>query len=308
MARRTFAPLLVAAALLVPAATPLSAQDRAVQSTEDDLRRHFEGRTVTLKLDMPATEKGVDVHPRRERPLDYPAYASRLKEYGTAIRSGERSIVTKVKLKGKHIEFQLGGGGYGTFGDPGADVSAPTTPKTKREEELDKLIGRTSNRAERRRLERERDELRKEREAEDVRLRAASADAQERRREQVRSTALESGSRFNIRFDEQVPSAALTPEAIESALAKYVDFGDDADRPRRRDRDEEAVPTGVAALRKGLLAEQLDELLGKPLRTHERNEGRLRVVTRVYEPKGESVRVEAELVEGVLFRYAVSSR
>jgi hypothetical protein len=307
MARRTFVSLLAAAALLAPASAPLSAQDRSAQSSEEELRRHFEGRTVTLKLDMPATEKGVDVHPRRERPLDYPAYAARLKEYGTAIRSGERSIVTKVKLKGKHIEFQLGGGGYGTFGDPGPDVAAPTTPKTKREEELDKRIGRTSDRAERRRLERERDELRKEREAEDARLRAASADAHERRREQVRSTALEAGSRFNIRFDEQVPASALTPEAVESALAKYVDFGDD-DRPRRRERDDDAPRAGVAALRKGLLADQLDDLLGKPISTHERNEGRLKVATRVYEPKGESVRVEAELVEGVLIRYAVSSR
>src|SRR4051812_30650264 len=102
---------LVGTVLLAVGAAPLAAQSEAA------LREYFEGRTVTLKLAMPGTEKGVDIYPGSPRPLDYPRYADRLKDYGTAIRAGESITITKIKLKSKLIEFQLGGGGYGTFGD-----------------------------------------------------------------------------------------------------------------------------------------------------------------------------------------------
>ncbi len=66
---------------------------------------------------MPGTEGGVDVYPADSRPLDYPSYADRLKDFGTAIRAGETAMVTKIRVKSKHVEFQLDGGGYGTMGD-----------------------------------------------------------------------------------------------------------------------------------------------------------------------------------------------
>lgn len=89
------------------------------QSTKNEvlLKQYFEGKRVTLKIDMPATKNGVNVNPERDRPLDFSDYASRLKRFGTAIRAGESAMVTNVKVKGKHIEFHLDGGGYGTFGD-----------------------------------------------------------------------------------------------------------------------------------------------------------------------------------------------
>ena len=52
---------------LVLAAAPLTAQSEA------DLKRHFEGKRVTLKIAMPGTEAGVDIYPGTDRPLDYPA-------------------------------------------------------------------------------------------------------------------------------------------------------------------------------------------------------------------------------------------
>lgn len=102
---------LLASTMVFQAVTPLAGQ------TETVLKEYFEGRTVSPKLAMPGTEDGVDVYPGSPRPIDFSRYASRLKEYGTAIRAGEPVTVTKVRLKSKHIEFQLGGGGYGTFGD-----------------------------------------------------------------------------------------------------------------------------------------------------------------------------------------------
>src|SRR5438105_1706526 len=73
-----------------------------------------------------------------QKPLDYPRYASRLKNFGTAIKSGQSALVTKVKVKSNLIEFQLEGGGYGTMGDEtSSNVSVSSAPKTKREQNLE---------------------------------------------------------------------------------------------------------------------------------------------------------------------------
>src|SRR3989454_11782537 len=101
----------VAAVLVVAIAAPASAQN------EQALRAFFEGRRVTLKIDMPGSSDGVDVHVDAARAIDYREYGDHLKGHGTAIRSGDTSVVTLVKLKKDLIEFQLGGGGFGTFGD-----------------------------------------------------------------------------------------------------------------------------------------------------------------------------------------------
>src|SRR5688572_11055722 len=87
----------------------------AQAQSEEYLRRFFEGKTVLVKLEMPGTENGIDVYPGTSQPINFPQVATRLQRYGTAIRRGQEVMVTKVKLKDDLIEFQLGGGGYGTF-------------------------------------------------------------------------------------------------------------------------------------------------------------------------------------------------
>jgi hypothetical protein len=70
-------------------------------------------------------------------------YAKRLKEHGTAIRAGEPALVTKIKVKSKHIEFQLDGGGYGTMGDEtSSNVSTQAAPQTRREKNLEAELKR----------------------------------------------------------------------------------------------------------------------------------------------------------------------
>ena len=65
------------------------------------------------------------------------------------------------------------------------------------------------------------------------------------------------------------------------------------------------LATASGLPRKGMLLQEADALLGKPTRSSERMEGKLKVVTRDYAaPQG---KVTAEFVEGVLFRYTVSS-
>jgi len=76
------------------------------------LRRAFEGSTVRVKIDLPATNEGVDIQYRGEPPLDFRSYLQRLNRFGVSLRNGDSVMVTAVSVKGKNIEFQLGGGGY----------------------------------------------------------------------------------------------------------------------------------------------------------------------------------------------------
>src|SRR5688572_13876029 len=121
-------------ALVVAAASPLRAQNEAI------LRQAFEGKVVAVKIDMPATQKGVDVYPLDAMPVDFREVAQRLKDNSTSLKIGQPVMVTKVVVKGKtHIEFQLGGGGYGTFGDntsDGSDLNFVSQGETKAEKAL----------------------------------------------------------------------------------------------------------------------------------------------------------------------------
>jgi len=286
---------------LVVLVAPLQAQSEAA------LKEHFEGRSVRLKLAMPGAEQGVDIYPGTPRPLDFPRHADRLKDFGTAIPVGQTAMVTKIKLKAKHIEFQLDGGGYGTFGDEtSSSVSVPQAPKTKREQNLEGELKRETDPAKRRAIKEELDDLRKEREREDARNRASVAAAEEHREENIRQRRLQGGSRFNIRYADQVPAQALTPESVEAALAEYVDFEVAGGRPDSRPGEEPGPAPAAKGPRKGMLVREADAAMGTPVETSERMEGKLKVVTRTYDtPDG---RVTAEFAEGVLFRFTVTSQ
>ncbi|HEU5049522.1 MAG TPA: hypothetical protein VFU00_04300, partial [Gemmatimonadales bacterium] len=274
-------------------------------------KEYFEGKSVTLKIAMPGTENGVDLYPADPRPLDYPRYADRLKDYGTSIRAGSTAMVTKIRVKSKHVEFQLDGGGYGTMGDEtSSDIPVSTTPKTKREQNLEAELKRETDPVRKRQIKEELDDLRKDREREDARNRAEVADAEAQKESNIRQRRLEGGSRFNIRYRDRLPDEALTPAGIEAALAEYVAFGPAA--PPSTFAEAAAAPVAAEPSRptargprKGMLMPEADEALGPPLKSAERLEGKLKVVTRTYAtPDGQ---VAAEFVEGVLIRYTVTS-
>jgi hypothetical protein len=281
-------------------ASPLEAQSEAA------LKDYFEGQKVKLKLAMPGTESGIDLQMDNPRHLDYPRYADRLKDNGTAIKAGETAMVTKIRVKTGHIEFQLDGGGYGTMGDEtSSSVSVSPAPKTKREQNLEGELKRETDPAKRRQIKEEIDGLRKEREREDSRNRASVAEAEEHRKENIRQRRVEGGSRFNIRYRDRVPASALQPEAVKAALAEYVEFDEGPVTPTVALGGPQPADPQPGLPRKGMLLKEADAALGTPTKTAERMEGKLRVVTRTYaSARG---RVTAEFVEGVLFRYTVSS-
>jgi hypothetical protein len=277
---------------LTALAAPLAAQ------SEDQLRSYFEGRHVRVKLDLPGSQEGVDVWPERQPTVDFPRYAGKLKQFGTAIRRGDEAMVTKVRIKDDHIEFQLDGGGYGTLGDDTSPyVPVRDTPKTEREKNLERDLPKTTDPEQKQRMREELDRLRKGREREDARNRTEAEQARQIKEANIRQRRQEGGSRFNLRWERQVPADALTPEAVQQALAEYVDFSGLASTP--------APAGGIDQLRKGMSAEEVDAMLGRPESIAQRMEGTLSVSTSIYRSRDR--KVMAEFVEGVLIRFTISS-
>jgi hypothetical protein len=272
-------------------AAPAAAQD------ESTLQSYFEGKRVTVTIDMPGSSDGVDLRVDSGRPLDYQRYGDRLRAYGAAIKADEAATVTLVKVKKDVIEFQLDGGGFGTFRDDAStSVSIPRLEKSAREKSLEKEVKDEENPRRRRELERQLDELRTRREIENRRIDALKAEAQERRNERIAEQRLRGGSRFNLRYDEGVPRG-ITPRDVMAALGSYVSFSALPFDDRQVD---EPAP------RKGMTRRQAEGALGTPITSSERREGTLQVVTLVFNRGTEQI--TADFVEDVLVRYVTTPR
>lgn len=195
--------------------------------TEEDLKVYFEGKRVEVKIDMPASRGGVNVYPERRQALDFGHYRELVKKYGVGVRDGERIMITKIKLKKKHIEFQLGGGGYGSWMDEtSSDIYVPSAGKTEREKNLERDLKKETNEKRRREIKEELSRLRNRRERENARNEAEVAAAEELARQRIQDKRLQAGSRFNIRFERPLTGDDITPEAIMEALSDYIEFID----------------------------------------------------------------------------------
>lgn len=295
----------------------------ALAQTAGHLRQYFEGTDVVLKIDMPATKEGVNLRADRLPRVDLKKYQKKLSRYGTAIHEGEAYKVTFVKVKKKHIEFHLGGGGYGAQYVRRKEY--PPTPQSKQEINLEaELLTMGASYPEVRRAAKERlDGLRAERAQEDARLAALAAEEYAVAKRRVRQLALVSGSRFNVRFKKRVPQEALTPEGLMEIMSEQVEFsteaveealkrqeGEKTANPVETAEDSEAGPPAdsqaVANLHKGLLWDDVVTLLGRPSNREEWKEGTLLVKAGTF--ASQLGNVEAEFVEDVLVRYTLTSR
>jgi len=184
----------------------------------------FEARMVKLKIDMPATHEGIDLHPERDQPLDRNSYQRRTKQFGIAIHSGQSILLTKVKVKDKVIEFHLGGGGYGTFWDEKETVSASSAYKSSRERSLESQLRSQKDPSRRRSIESSLRSERQMRERKNDRARADAVVATEIRKERVGAKRLDGGSRINIKFETEAAAQSATPDFVQKLLASYVSF------------------------------------------------------------------------------------
>lgn len=261
------------------------------------LGESFETRKVVVQIDMPASQTGVDIYPQRNPPLDLNQYRERIKSFGIALHAGDTVMVTRVRVKDKSIEFQLGGGGYGTFWDESGSVSASSVPKSYREKDLESRLRSAANAEDRRRIERDLDSERRERERRESRERAIASQATEVRQQRIANKRLDGGSRFNIRFENAMPPEEVTPEMIRRALEQYVSF---EGAPRRTQQ-----ATG-AELEKGMSRSQVETKLGKASEVVVKDQGGLQVTQCIYQTRDALIHVD--FVNDVLVRYSIASR
>ena len=299
---RTSTLTLFAVVLLSP--VPVLAQSEAA------LKTFFEGRKVTVKMDMPASSSGVDVYPDAERPVDFKRYGERIAGFGVSLKEGDTSMITLIKMKKDLIEFHLGGGGY----DSGSGYVAPDyVGKSNLEKQLEKDVKAETDATRKRQLQRQLDDERNRRQREERRNSALAETQTAANKQRIAQERLQAGSRFNLRYNKNVP-AGMTPQDVMRALAEYVDFAGETSNASK--------PVGVAVRggssssspaaasdglpRKGMLRAEADREFGKAQESSDRKEGALRVTSAVY-VRGEQ-RIVAEFVEDVLIRYTISSR
>jgi hypothetical protein len=284
----------------------------ALAQNEEALRSFFEGKHVVVKMDMPGDVSGVEISPEAERPVDYRALGSELKSYGAALHKGDETMVTKVHLKGKSIEFQLGGGGYGTFGDVMAEPSTPSTyvGKSQRERDLEDERKNTNDPDQIRWINRELDALQRQRARESAQLKGQAAAVDMSKDAQRLVKRSQAGSRFNLLYKKAVPPEAKTPEGLMAALGEYVDFSPGAPPAQVREQENPGPAQGasdpVTALKKGMSEAEVDQVLGQPASKEIKEVEGMKVANCTYLPQ--SMKVSARFVNGVLTEFTLSSR
>ncbi len=291
----------------------------AVQgSGQSALQNYFVGKQVTMQIDMPGTAKGVDLRIGRDDPMDWKQYSSRLKEFGPALRSGDRSTVTTIVVKKNIIEFQLDGGGFGTFWD---DDSTNVTPyhveKSNYEKQLERDIRDTTDPARKRELQRELDRVRSRREREQRADDRAAQIASQIKTQQVADKRIRGGSRFNMRWDASIPQDQLTPDAVMKLLDAYVDFGNlqkekaifqpTATNPPAPSGPATAPNTPMTQLKRGMPIGDVSQLLGlgRQISQSTSEEG---LKTQIFEYLPDDYRVQVTYVDGIVVRYSIESR
>ena len=281
------------------------------------LRTYFEGKYVRTKIDLPGTHNGLDVYYRRQPPMDLRTYQSRLNEWGAAVQAGSDIMVTTVRVKGKNIEFQLGGGGL----NESASVDFPTNvPKSRYEEDLERDIRKETDSRRRDSMRREVDRLRSRRDLEERRLRAEKTRLEAMKQRELREKAYRYGSRINIWFDKDYLKESIPrPEDLMRMLDEWVDFSPMTGM-RRPAPGSGGIPSVVplplpsphtrsnstTALKRGMEASEVHRLMGKPERYKESKEGSLTSRTEAFEIDSETV--EVDYVEGLVVRWRVSSK
>ncbi len=307
--RVTIAHVALAHVALALVALAIAAPNVQAQN-EAALRGAFEGKTLTLKVDMPATSRGLDVFPEEAMSVNWREMADRMKDNGTALKIGQSIMITKVVVKkNSHIELQLGGGGYGTVGDymsNSSSVSADTESESALERRLRDSVKSAPNTTRKKQFEKELANARSARERENSKAQAEAAQANEARDANLRIKRAESGSRFNIRYKHGISAEALTPAGVMRALAQYAEFsGSTTSGAMGSPKNATTAGANVLlSMKKGLSVADVEALLGPANTASEVKEGSLIVVKRHYVHDGK--RISASFVNGVLIDYSIT--
>jgi hypothetical protein len=283
----------------------------SAQSSPSPLVSYFTGKEVVMKIDMPGTQKGVDLRFKKDMPMDWKEYSGRIKSYGAAIHKGDTARVTGIIVKDDRIEFQLDGGGFGTFGD---DSDTTVTPgpveKSDYEKDLERQIANTDDPDRKRSLQRDLDRERARRQRQEADNRNAAQVASQIKAQKVADDRTRGGSRFNLRWSGSIPADQKSPDAIMKLLADYVSFdapqnaGAAALAPQNA-AGNAAIPA-TAQLKRGMHIDDVTKILGPGQKLSESvsPEG---LKTQTFQYSTGDRRVDVIYVEGLVVRYSINS-
>ena len=282
-----------------------------LNAQNSDPLQTFVGKEVVVKIDMPGTQQGVDLRYDKDNPMNWNEYSKRLKANGVSIRKGDTARVTGVVVKNDRIEFQLDGGGFGTFFDDSSSTVTPqTVDKSNYEKQLERDIANSTDDDQRRRLQRDLDRERARRQRQEDDNRNAAQVASQIKAQKIADQRLQGGSRFNLRWNGTIPADQKTPEAVMKLLADYVSFdgGAAAGPPpaaMQNGAGDGAVPA-TAQLKRGMKMEEVTHLFGQGKQVSESVSGD-GLKTQVVEYVSGDRRVDVTYVEGLVVRYSISS-
>jgi hypothetical protein len=295
-------------------AAPVVGQDGAAA-----IQSYFTGKQIVVKIDMPGSQKGVDLRFNKPTPMDWKEYGSRVKQFGVAIHQGDVARVTAVVVKNDMIEFQLDGGGFGTFGDDTTTtVTAKPVEKSDYEKSLEKQIADTDDPDKKKQLQRDLDRERARRERQDAVNQQQAQYASQVKAQTVAQNRSAGGSRFNLRWSGSIPADQLTPEAVMQRLSEYVDFKgsqpasaaaaapNNAVAAQPASAAPDANTPATAKLKRGMKIEEVTTLFG-PGKQLSESVGDQGLKTQVYEYMSGDRHVEVTYVDGLVVRYSISS-
>jgi len=288
-----------------------------LNAPESALRNAFIGKQVLLKIDMPGTQKGVDLHFDRESPMDWEEYGNRIKAFGPALRNGDRATITQIVVKRDHIELQFDGGGFGTAHDNASTtISARIVPKSERQERMERELKNETDPDRRRDLRHDIDREESRRQYLQSQQDAAAQVASQLKAQDVADHRLRGGSRFNLRWKDVIPPDQLTADAVRQRLADFMDFTvaqsvvpppPPQQQMRPSDADTGCRTSAVTALYVGMRMDEVRRLLGPgQLVNEERTESGL--LNQEFTFATNDAFVRASFVNGIVVRYNIQSR
>ena len=295
------------------------------EEPDSSIESYFSGKQVVLKIDMPGTQKGVDLRFNKTPPMNWKEYSTRLKQSGPAIRKGDVARVTSIVVKKDMIEFQLDGGGYGTFGDDTNTTVAPkSVDKSDYEKRLENQIANSTDDDEKRRLQRDLDRERARRERQEAANKSDAEIASQMKAQQVTDNRMHGGSRFNLRWDKSIPPDQLNPQAVMARLADYVEFNDWRSNstgmpaqsapaaaavvvPADSTAPGDSSGSATANLKRGMKLDEVTKLLGPGKKLSE-SAGADGLKTEVYQYIVEDRSADVTYVDGIVVRFSISSK
>ncbi|MBI3402179.1 MAG: hypothetical protein HY048_12230 [Acidobacteria bacterium] len=105
----------------IAAVAALGTVNPAAAQNEAALKAAFEGRRVTVRIDMPGTSDGVDVNADAKAAIDFPRYRDDLKRYGIALHAGEAPASQAGRLRKGMLRADI----EGEFGRPAQSSERP---------------------------------------------------------------------------------------------------------------------------------------------------------------------------------------